>query len=66
MEFNIGDFVHVQSFGKGIIIEKKQIYEETVKTICFVRLIDRDKARWFCSDSLVFASKEEEKDNNVS
>ena len=62
MEFNIGDLVHVQSFGKGIILDKKQDYKETVTTIYFVRLIDRDKALWFCSDSLVFASIEEVKE----
>lgn len=59
MEFNVGDLVHVQSFGKGIIIEKRQDYKETVTTIYLVRLIDRDMTRWLCSDSLVFASKGE-------
>jgi len=59
MEFNIGDFVHVQSYGKGIIIKKEQDYKETVTTIYLVKLIDRDKTLWFCSDSLVFASKGE-------
>ena len=62
MEFNVGDLVHVQSFGKGIILDKKQDYKETATTIYFVRLIDRDKALWFCSDSLVFASKGEVKE----